>query len=302
MTHPAFHAERTLKLNWGVQQGSSGASSIIRSIQGGSYPPQTGITGVSGMGNALIPGLKVPNNVTFTELSLYVGDLDPNVTDVLLAEFFMSRYPSLVGAKVIVDGSTRASKGYGFVKFARNDEYQKALMEMNGQMLLSRPMKIKQTHARSQAGSETNVLASILALNSLSNSASAGELNNPANPILNLLGSTLTSNNGGIPQLPTNGSQFPVIPFGIDPLQGGGFFGSESEPFESERRVPSIPMSSLPPHLQEYYTALAYARVLSQPKKEQNSEQLIGIALREAQLIAQLPNLAFLEEKHKSFT
>jgi RNA recognition motif-containing protein len=265
--------------------------------QGGSFQPVTGYTGINGLGTPAIAGLKVPNNVTFTELSLYVGDLDPNVTDVHLAEFFMSRYPSLVGAKVIVDGSTRISKGYGFVKFGRNDEYQKALMEMPGQMLLSRPMKIKQTHARSQTGTETNVLASILALNSLSNSTGIGEMNNPANPILSLLSSTLNPNNGNLPQMPANGGQIPIFPF-VDSSIGGV---SEPDQNEGERRMPNIPMSSLPPHLQEYYTALAYARALTQPKKNKGNLPLIGVATREAKLVAQMPGTAYLDQKLKSF-
>lgn len=262
------------------------------------------------IGGSAIPGLKVPNNVTFTELSLYVGDLDPNITDMSLAEFFIGRYPSLVGAKVIVDGSSRISKGYGFVKFGRNDEYQRALLEMPGQMLMSRPMKIKQTHARSQTGSETNMLASILALNSLSNPTS-GEMNNPANPILNFLSSTLSSNNSGVSQMQQgNNALMPLM----DPNQAGGFLGGASagslmgdllgnktvENESTDNMIPNIPLASLPPHLQEYYTALAYTKSLNQPKKEQKPE-FTGLQVRENYLLEQEPQLAYFEEQFNSY-
>jgi RNA recognition motif-containing protein len=38
---------------------------------------------------------------------------------------------------------TKASKGYGFVKFTDYTESQRALIEMNGKVILSRPIKTK---------------------------------------------------------------------------------------------------------------------------------------------------------------
>ncbi|CDW85906.1 uncharacterized rna-binding isoform 2 [Stylonychia lemnae] len=73
---------------------------------------------------------------------IYVGDLDANVNDQMLMVAFQKRYPSVTQAKIIVDPQTKVSKGYGFVKFISQEEQQKALTEMQGKYLLSKPMKI----------------------------------------------------------------------------------------------------------------------------------------------------------------
>lgn len=79
---------------------------------------------------------------TGSDLSIFVGDLAPDVTDTLLHETFASRYPSVKGAKVVVDTNTGCSKGYGFVRFSDENERTRAMNEMNGQYCSSRPMRI----------------------------------------------------------------------------------------------------------------------------------------------------------------
>ena len=49
--------------------------------------------------------------------SLFVGDLAPDVSDIILQEYFRQFYPSVRSAKVITDAATGRSKGYGFVRF-----------------------------------------------------------------------------------------------------------------------------------------------------------------------------------------
>ncbi|KAI8013452.1 Polyadenylate-binding protein RBP47 [Camellia lanceoleosa] len=45
-----------------------------------------------------------------SDLSVFVGDLAADVTDAVLHETFASRYPSVKGAKVVVDSNTGRSK------------------------------------------------------------------------------------------------------------------------------------------------------------------------------------------------
>lgn len=79
---------------------------------------------------------------TVTDLSIFVGDLAPDVTDALLQETFSTKYPSVKGAKVVIDQNTGRSKGYGFVRFGDESERSKAMAEMNGIYCSSRPMRI----------------------------------------------------------------------------------------------------------------------------------------------------------------
>ncbi|XP_009615947.1 polyadenylate-binding protein RBP47B' [Nicotiana tabacum] len=76
------------------------------------------------------------------EHSIFVGDLAPDVTDYLLQETFRTHYPSVRGAKVVTDPNTGRTKGYGFVKFADENERNRAMTEMNGMYCSTRPMRI----------------------------------------------------------------------------------------------------------------------------------------------------------------
>lgn len=77
-----------------------------------------------------------------SDLSVFVGDLAPDVTDTLLHETFASRYPSVKGAKVVIDSNSGRSKGYGFVRFADENERSRAISEMNGVYCSSRAMRV----------------------------------------------------------------------------------------------------------------------------------------------------------------
>lgn len=76
------------------------------------------------------------------EYSLFVGDLTQEVDDLTLYNAFSSKYPSVKTAKVVLDQSG-ASKGFGFVRFTNEDEYQKALVGMqNARHIGSKPIRV----------------------------------------------------------------------------------------------------------------------------------------------------------------
>ncbi|GER42198.1 polyadenylate-binding protein RBP47 [Striga asiatica] len=77
-----------------------------------------------------------------SDLSIFVGDLAIEVTDALLLETFSSKYPSVKGAKVVIDATSGRSKGYGFVRFGDENERSRAISEMNGAYCSSRPMRV----------------------------------------------------------------------------------------------------------------------------------------------------------------
>ena len=75
------------------------------------------------------------------EYSIYVCDLDPSVNEETLTYFFKEKYNSVISSKIVVDPSTKISKGYGFVKFSDQKESQKALQEMNGASINGKNIK-----------------------------------------------------------------------------------------------------------------------------------------------------------------
>ena len=78
------------------------------------------------------------------DFRLFVGDLGHEVTDEMLCNAFNS-YTSFNKAKVVREGRTQRSKGFGFVSFADGVDFAKALREMNGKYIGNRPCKLKKS-------------------------------------------------------------------------------------------------------------------------------------------------------------
>ncbi|CAN8269035.1 unnamed protein product [Cochlearia groenlandica] len=76
------------------------------------------------------------------QLSVFVGDLSPDVTDSSLQELFADRYPSVKSAKVVIDPNSGRSKGYGFVRFGDESERSRALTEMDGALCSERQIRV----------------------------------------------------------------------------------------------------------------------------------------------------------------
>lgn len=76
------------------------------------------------------------------DYTIFVGDLAGDVTDYMLQETFRAVFSSVKGAKVVTDRLTGRTKGYGFVKFADENEQLRAMTEMNGRFCSTRPMRI----------------------------------------------------------------------------------------------------------------------------------------------------------------
>ncbi|XP_035607297.1 RNA-binding protein 42 isoform X1 [Oncorhynchus keta] len=78
------------------------------------------------------------------DFRIFCGDLGNEVNDDILARAF-SRYPSYLKAKVVRDKRTGKTKGYGFVSFKDPNDYVRAMREMNGKYVGSRPIKLRKS-------------------------------------------------------------------------------------------------------------------------------------------------------------
>lgn len=96
---------------------------------------------------------------------IFVGDLAADVTDYMLQETFRSHYPSVKGAKVVTDRTTGRSKGYGFVRFGDASEQNRALTEMNGVFLSTRPMRVGPATTKKTGGAGMKIIKSLLFMN-----------------------------------------------------------------------------------------------------------------------------------------
>lgn len=66
-----------------------------------------------------------------TEHKLFVGNLSWSVTSESLTQAFQE-YGNVVGARVLYDGETGRSRGYGFVSYATRSEMETALQSLDG--------------------------------------------------------------------------------------------------------------------------------------------------------------------------
>ncbi|KAL2923015.1 RNA-binding protein CP29B chloroplastic [Bienertia sinuspersici] len=76
-----------------------------------------------------------------TEHKLFVGNLSWSVTTESLYQAFQ-QYGNVVGARVLYDGETGKSRGYGFVSYATRSEMENALASLNEMELEGRAMRV----------------------------------------------------------------------------------------------------------------------------------------------------------------
>ncbi|KAF7837417.1 28 kDa ribonucleoprotein, chloroplastic-like [Senna tora] len=76
-----------------------------------------------------------------TQHKLFVGNLSWSVTSESLTQAFQE-YGTVVGARVLYDGETGRSRGYGFVCYSTKSEMDAALVSLNGLELEGRAMRV----------------------------------------------------------------------------------------------------------------------------------------------------------------
>lgn len=80
-------------------------------------------------------------NQSLPQTSLYVGDLHPLVTEALLYSKFSEIGPVL-SARICRDLATRNSLGYGYVNFEDPKDAERALENLNYEVLMGRPIRL----------------------------------------------------------------------------------------------------------------------------------------------------------------
>ncbi|KAK7283297.1 hypothetical protein RIF29_12718 [Crotalaria pallida] len=86
-----------------------------------------------------------------TEHKLFVGNLSWSVTSDSLIQAFQE-YGNVVGARVLYDGETGRSRGYGFVCYSTKAEMESALASLNDVELEGRAMRVSLAEGKRSQG------------------------------------------------------------------------------------------------------------------------------------------------------
>ncbi|KAG5542099.1 hypothetical protein RHGRI_021827 [Rhododendron griersonianum] len=103
---------------------------------------QTHVSGPSGVAAAAAAGGGANQ---FVATSLYVGDLDSNVTDSQLYDYF-NQVGQVVSVRVCRDLSTRRSLGYGYVNYSNPQDAARAMEELNFSLLNGKTIRVMYSH------------------------------------------------------------------------------------------------------------------------------------------------------------
>lgn len=74
---------------------------------------------------------------------LYVGNLDPNVTQADLEQMFV-KHGTVIAALICTDKDSGHSKGFGFVDMGSDQEAATAIAELNGKSMNDRPLIVNE--------------------------------------------------------------------------------------------------------------------------------------------------------------
>jgi RNA recognition motif-containing protein len=83
-------------------------------------------------------------------MNIYIGNLAPDTTEDEVKEAFAA-FGDVASVKIIRDGATGESRGFGFIEMPNEDQAKAAITEMNGKDLKGSPIHVEQGRAKAAA-------------------------------------------------------------------------------------------------------------------------------------------------------
>jgi RNA recognition motif-containing protein len=128
-----------------AEPGSTNLRRVPRSGEAVSPPVPSWVGGV-----CILPRREQGNAI---DGKLQVRNLSTDTTEAELTELF-ARFGEVLDALIVRDGSSRMSKGYGFVTMSALSEADAAVSRLDGHVLQGSVLKVQLTRARTVRGNE----------------------------------------------------------------------------------------------------------------------------------------------------
>jgi RNA recognition motif-containing protein len=80
-------------------------------------------------------------------MNIYIGNLAPDTTEDEVKEAFAA-FGDVASVKIIRDGATGESRGFGFIEMPSEDQARAAITEMNGKEIKGSPIHVEQGRAK----------------------------------------------------------------------------------------------------------------------------------------------------------
>ena len=239
---------------------------------------------------------KMERSNKFVGVNLYVKNLAESIDEEKLRHEF-SPFGNITSCKIMTD-EKGVSRGFGFVCFSNSEESARALGEMNGRMILGKPLYVafaqRKEDRRSQLEAQFSARAQQLRYQQQMAAAAAAAAGYPTNPMyfnppaagaggmrpmmpsMNHRGGPAMMN-GGIPSSGVINQQRP--PRTMRPVSGGGAMMSVPPGAYPQQRAPTNRRPYVPktPRRPEPLTAAALAAASPEQQKAMLGERLFPL-------------------------